>query len=358
MAHDVFISYSTKDAAVADAVCAGLEARGIRCWIAPRNIVSGTKYSQSIINAITQSPLMVVIYSSHANESNHVVAEIDRAYNKRIPIIPFRIENVPLSADLEYYLSTSQWLDALKGPPQEHLERLIETVRLLLKKTGSLPKPAPSPRSIPPSGQITRASKSSRTPWLIAGLLAAFSFLVVAVLVIGIIVVVTRNRNSNESLANSNPASSPSPSANPNIRETINRRMDTVEAELMRRARKAILDAQISGDKKTLDSLLRQDFKTRRPDNQILDKQQLMSEVDSGNLIEGLRVPDRRKVTVTVENARGAGNYILSSVVKISYLDGGQLYTQVRHDFTVFVKENDRFVATINRWTTDGPPSR
>src|SRR5665648_437323 len=33
VAHDVFISYSHRDKAVADAVCAGLEAARIRCWV-------------------------------------------------------------------------------------------------------------------------------------------------------------------------------------------------------------------------------------------------------------------------------------------------------------------------------------
>ncbi len=39
MAHDVFISHSAKDKATADAVCAVLEAEGIRCWIAPRDVL-------------------------------------------------------------------------------------------------------------------------------------------------------------------------------------------------------------------------------------------------------------------------------------------------------------------------------
>ncbi|WP_179468215.1 TIR domain-containing protein [Mycolicibacterium vinylchloridicum] len=38
MAHDVFISHSSLDEPAADAVCAELEARGIRCWTAPRDI--------------------------------------------------------------------------------------------------------------------------------------------------------------------------------------------------------------------------------------------------------------------------------------------------------------------------------
>lgn len=37
MAHNVFISYSSKDKTIADAVCAGLEMEKIRCWIAIDN---------------------------------------------------------------------------------------------------------------------------------------------------------------------------------------------------------------------------------------------------------------------------------------------------------------------------------
>ena len=45
MAHDVFISYSHEDAFVAQAVCAKLEEKQIRCWYAPRNINADDNYS-------------------------------------------------------------------------------------------------------------------------------------------------------------------------------------------------------------------------------------------------------------------------------------------------------------------------
>jgi len=41
MAHDVFLSYSSQDKPIADAVCAALEAKKIRCWIAPRDVLAG-----------------------------------------------------------------------------------------------------------------------------------------------------------------------------------------------------------------------------------------------------------------------------------------------------------------------------
>ena len=38
---DVFVSYATEDRSTAEAVCAALEAKGLRCWIAPRDIHPG-----------------------------------------------------------------------------------------------------------------------------------------------------------------------------------------------------------------------------------------------------------------------------------------------------------------------------
>ena len=46
MAHDIFISYSTKDKYTADAICHVLEQNNLKCWIAPRNIASGKNYAQ------------------------------------------------------------------------------------------------------------------------------------------------------------------------------------------------------------------------------------------------------------------------------------------------------------------------
>lgn len=53
MAHDVFISYSSEDKTVADAVCAKLEGQEIRCWIAPRDVPPGKdSYTSGTSHAI------------------------------------------------------------------------------------------------------------------------------------------------------------------------------------------------------------------------------------------------------------------------------------------------------------------
>ena len=106
MAHDVFISYSSKDKPTADAVCATLESRGIRCWIAPRDVVPGEEYAAALVNALRESRLMVLVFSSGANQSKHVLREVERAVSMGLPVVPLRIENVRPSAAMEYYIAS------------------------------------------------------------------------------------------------------------------------------------------------------------------------------------------------------------------------------------------------------------
>lgn len=150
MAHDAFISYSTKDKPIADAACAKLESRGIRCWIAPRDILPGSDWGEAIIDAINQSSLMILVFSSSANASPQIKREVERAVNKGIPIIPFRIENVPLSKSLEYFISTPHWLDALTQPLEQHLDYLSQTVSLFLQKKEERHPAPPIPGAVAP----------------------------------------------------------------------------------------------------------------------------------------------------------------------------------------------------------------
>ena len=138
MAHDVFISYSTKDKPTADAVCAEIEKRSIRCWIAPRDVLPGQDYGEALVDAISASQLMVVVFSSHANDSPQVKREVERAVSKGLVIVPFRLEDVPLSKSLEYFMSTPHWLDALTPPLERHLNTLGDTIAKLLQPPKTL----------------------------------------------------------------------------------------------------------------------------------------------------------------------------------------------------------------------------
>jgi tetratricopeptide (TPR) repeat protein len=159
MAHDVFISYSNKDKPTADAVCAALEANGIRCWIAPRDILPGSDWGEAIIDAIHACRAMLLIFSSNSNTSAQIKREVERSVNAGIPVVPFRIEDVMPSKTLEYFISTQHWLDALTPPMEQHLHYLVNTMRAILaqKPDGSEVevrepqlKPLPAATPVPP----------------------------------------------------------------------------------------------------------------------------------------------------------------------------------------------------------------
>jgi tetratricopeptide (TPR) repeat protein len=132
MAHDAFISHSSQDKTVADSVCAALEAAGIRCWIAPRDVQPGRSFAGEITRAIRGSQVMVLIFSASTNNSEQVLREVQLAVEAHLHIIQFRIEDVNANDDLKYYLSTPHWLDAMNPPLKGHLDRLVTSIKALL----------------------------------------------------------------------------------------------------------------------------------------------------------------------------------------------------------------------------------
>jgi len=128
VAHHVFISYAAPDRSIAEAVCTSLEKRQIRCWMAPRDILAGSDYTGSIHQAIEESRTMVLIFSSHADTSPHVLREMEAAVKRNLEIIPFRSEQVEPSGAMQYYLGASHWLDAFTSPLETHIGRLAESL--------------------------------------------------------------------------------------------------------------------------------------------------------------------------------------------------------------------------------------
>ena len=147
LAHQVFISYSSKDKIVGDAACAFLERRGIGCWIAPRDIVPGMDWGEAIVDGITGAQVFVLVFSTNANESPQVRREIERAVHHGLAVIPFRIEDVLPVKSLEYFMSVAHWLDALKPPLDDHFAHLAKVVEGLLGDN-STSSPAKSPGTL------------------------------------------------------------------------------------------------------------------------------------------------------------------------------------------------------------------
>ena len=133
MPHEVFISYSTSNSVEAQAICAALEASGLTCWIAPRDIRSGTSWSDAIMEALHDCRVVMLLLSSASNVSVQVHNEVNAATNLKKAILPLRLDPTPLSRHMTYYLGRLHWHSAVSAPFDSCLLTLPQAVQALLE---------------------------------------------------------------------------------------------------------------------------------------------------------------------------------------------------------------------------------
>src|SRR5215212_4741861 len=126
---DVFVSYASPDREIAFRIVGYLEKEAITCWVAPRDVPPGLEYGDAIIRGIEQSRACVLVLSEQSNESQFVRKEVERAVSKSKPVLPVRIREVTPSGSLEFFISSSQWIDAWKAPMEQHLPTLVAAIK-------------------------------------------------------------------------------------------------------------------------------------------------------------------------------------------------------------------------------------
>jgi len=170
-ATDVFISYASPDISVAHAICSALERGGHTCWIAPRNVVPGEFYADAIVHAIDRARVIVLVLSTNAAGSPHVLREVERASSKRHPVVSLRTDLAPLPAALEYFLNTSHWLDASATGLESAMPKLVEAVRHLVAAPVGVDRDATT-GTAPISGSATVGRRPGRLVIALCGVIA------------------------------------------------------------------------------------------------------------------------------------------------------------------------------------------
>jgi TolB-like protein len=168
----VFISYASQDAAIANALVDALEREGLKCWIAPRDVIPGAQYADEIVRAINESKVLVLVLSERAAASAHVSREIERAASKRRRILVLRTDASPLPRAFEYFLSESQWIDVGSGGVEAAAAKLAEAAKRHLTPASAvegMTQPSPSI-----SGRGEGAARRSWIP-LAAGVVVAIA---------------------------------------------------------------------------------------------------------------------------------------------------------------------------------------
>lgn len=133
-APEVFISYSSKDQAIADSIVDALKENGINSWIASQNIVEGS-YAKQIMQGINGAKIFMVLLSRNSIPSDHVKNEIDRAFARLddgLIMIPFIIEECELDDDCQYYLCRQEMFDGSQPPIEQRINGLVKRIKNLL----------------------------------------------------------------------------------------------------------------------------------------------------------------------------------------------------------------------------------
>jgi TIR domain len=102
------------------------------CWIAPGDVEPGATWTKGIMQGLKAGRVLILVFTEHANDSEHVEREVAKAFSSRLAVIPFRIKDVLPNQSLSYFLDTVQWLDASAPPLQKHLSTPSERVKKLL----------------------------------------------------------------------------------------------------------------------------------------------------------------------------------------------------------------------------------
>ena len=127
--HDVFVCYATKDAARVSKIVSDLEASGLKCWMAPRDIRAGRNFQNEIIEAIDSAKAMLVFLSRAMNQSTECINEISVAKDlgSSYKLIPVRIHDVKPERGYRYYLTAAQWVEH-HAAPEETVDAVFETL--------------------------------------------------------------------------------------------------------------------------------------------------------------------------------------------------------------------------------------
>ena len=137
MAHDIFISYSSKDENIVRAISNALESEKIRCWYASRDIDVGSNWASSIVDAIKESKAFLLVFTDDSNASGQVMNEVHLALDNGLTVIPFKLTKSAPKDGMAYFLANVHWLDAVDTPEEEAVQKLVSRVKRTLPSLGS-----------------------------------------------------------------------------------------------------------------------------------------------------------------------------------------------------------------------------
>ena len=140
----IFVSYSRDDAEVVERIRNRLDGDSFKVWMDTRKIHGGDDWLKSIAEGIESADTFLIVLSAKSIASDRVREELTLAIAKEKPLLPVRIDEAKLPADLQLQLGRTQWINLidfdlgygelllaatrLEKPEEAHLKELVANV--------------------------------------------------------------------------------------------------------------------------------------------------------------------------------------------------------------------------------------
>jgi len=127
----LFISYSSKDAGLAQKVCRLLERNDLKCWVAPRDLGPG-RWRGGLREAIEAAGALVLLWTPGSDDSPQVAKEVAWAEQAKVEILPFKVPELD-ERELSFELKPWQAFPLIGSGGRLSSKLIVDVCRSLLE---------------------------------------------------------------------------------------------------------------------------------------------------------------------------------------------------------------------------------
>ncbi len=141
MSHHIFLSYRRTDQPLARALVAAMESEGLDVWW-DQEIEGGEDWREAIVNGLSASNALVILFSEECNASKQLKKELAIADTLDKEVIPVLIEETKPKGHYLYELAARNWLQITPDPES----KVGDLAKRLARELGVEPRserPAP-----------------------------------------------------------------------------------------------------------------------------------------------------------------------------------------------------------------------
>ena len=128
---DVFLSYSRDDKARVLDLTQRLRSAGVSVWIDQGGIDGAALWGESIVNALENAKVLLLVVTPSAVASHNVAKEVMLTSERKGHILPVHLEPTTIPASLKYPLAGIQHIEYYNGDTEANFQNVLASLKSL-----------------------------------------------------------------------------------------------------------------------------------------------------------------------------------------------------------------------------------